>query len=73
LKKKEKIKPVDKQKESDSIDSVLEARKRKFESIKFNYSPERMKDKKRPRIVFGHDDTNDLLIDQGLYTYFCKY
>jgi hypothetical protein len=152
LKKKEKIKPVDKQIESRSIDPVLEARKRKFESnklvepsskkiilrktnsvqvtiqtenkemqnkknepeikpktmqltkklnkisqsfptpkniskemkkdlkvirlqrtVKLNNSPEKIKDKKRPRIVFGHDDTNDLLIDQGLYTYFCKY
>jgi hypothetical protein len=150
LKKKEKIKPVDKQIESRSIDPVLEARKRKFESnklvepsskkiilrktnsvqvaiqtenkemqnkknepeikpktmqltkksnkisqsfpipksisnemkkdleviklqrtVKLNNSPEKIKDKKRPRIVFGHDDTNDLLIDQGLYTYFC--
>ncbi|XP_025411934.1 serine/arginine repetitive matrix protein 1-like isoform X2 [Sipha flava] len=143
LKKKEKIKPVDKQIESRSIDPVLEARKRKFESnklvepsskkiilrktnsvqvaiqtenkemqnkknepeikpktmqltkksnkisqsfpipksisnemkkdleviklqrtVKLNNSPEKIKDKKRPRIVFGHDDTNDLLIDQ---------
>lgn len=144
LKKREKIKPLDKQTELRSIDPVLEARKKKFESnkpielsskkiilkktnsvqiaiqtenkemqikkdgpelnskgihlmkkskkmaqsfqtpknvsiemkkdleavklqrtVKLN-NPEKMKDKKRPRIVFGHDDTNDLLINQGL-------
>lgn len=153
LKKREKMKPVDKQIESRSTDPVLEARKRKFESnklvepsskkiilkktnsvqvaiqtenkemqnkknepeikpkamqltkksnkisqpfptlknistelkkdleviklqrtVKLNNSPEKKKDKKRPRIVFEYDDTNDSLnIDQGLYTYFCKY
>jgi hypothetical protein len=42
-------------------------------TVELNNSPEKMKDKKRPRIMFGHDDSNDLLINQGLYTYFYKY
>lgn len=146
LKRRDKIRPVDKHVDSRSVDPVLEARKRKFESnkpiepsskkiilkktnsvqvaiqtenkeiqtkkdepevkskpmkfttitkknskssssknidiemkkdleavklqrtVKLNNSPEKIKDKKRPRIVFGHEDTNDLVIDQGLYT-----
>jgi hypothetical protein len=42
-------------------------------TIKLNNSPEKIKNNQRPRIVFGHNDTNDLFIDQGLYKYFCKY
>jgi hypothetical protein len=34
--------------------------------VKLNNFPEKMNDKKRPRIVFWYDDINDLLMDQGV-------
>jgi len=143
LKKKEKVKPIDKQVESKPIDPVLEARKKKFESnkpieptskkiilkktnsiqvaiqnnetknkkvdleikpktisltkkikkktqafqapknisikmnnesdaiklrrvIKVNTSSAKLSNKNRPRIVFGSDETNELLNNEGL-------
>lgn len=145
FKKREKVKIVDKQVDSRPIDTVLEARKRKFESnkpieptskkiilkktnsvqvaiqtennetqiekidseikpkivnltkkvktisqssqapknisittnndseiinlrriVKVNTSPEKMNSKKRPRIVFGHDEMNESVVDKGL-------
>jgi aspartyl-tRNA synthetase len=37
-------------------------------TVELNNFPGKIKVKKRPRIVFGHNDANDLVIDQGLYT-----
>lgn len=146
LKKKEKVKPIEKQIESKTMDPILEARKKKFESnkpieqtskkiilkktnsvqvsiqtenketqnekvepeikpksvhitkkaktsqasqafqapknisikmnndlettnirrvVKVNTSPVKISNKKRPRIVFACDETNELLIDEG--------